>query len=188
MTMKIIHAIFSICCHQHSGRSPHYSDEIFPLCYRCAGLYFGIFSSYLFLFLKRNATHFLLDRKTGLLLVLFTIPLCIDGLANFTGLWSTSGEIRCVTGILCGIVLPLFLVLIRNSSVNAHLLHKINYIYIIVPLTLCSCFIFLFIFTPSYFIFHSMAIIAVTGMILFFLNMIITLFYLKSPVFSEQKY
>ena len=186
--MEIIHAIFSVCCHQYADRSPHYSGEIFPVCYRCAGLYLGIISSYLFLFLKNNATYFSLDRKTGLLLIPFTIPLCIDGLANFSGIWSTPGGIRSITGILCGIVLPLFLILIRNSSVNPHLLHKITPLYIIVPLTMCSCFILLLIFTLSLFIFHAMAIIAAAGMMLFFLNMIMTLFYLESPVFFEKKH
>lgn len=180
--MNIIHAIFSICCHQYADRSPHYADEIFPVCYRCAGLYFGIISSYLFLFV-RNASYFSLDRKTALVLTSFTLPLCIDGLANLSGIWSTPGSLRAITGILCGTVLPLLLLLIRNSSIDPQQLHKINPLYLLVPLSISSCLVFLLSFPSSLFMFCTLALIAALGMVLFFLNMITALFYLKSPVF-----
>jgi len=107
---------------------------------------------------------------------LLMVPLCIDGVANLLGIWSTSGGIRSITGMLCGIPLPLFLFFIRASSVDLHPLYKVNLLNVIVPGILSLSFLLLLTFTQSFFIFYSLAVVAATGMLLIFLNMLITFF------------
>jgi len=120
--------------------------------------------------------NFCIPKKTGLYLALLMVPLCIDGVANLLGIWSTSGGMRSITGMLCGIPLPLFLFFIHASSIDLHPLYKVNLLNVIVPGILSLSFLLLLTFTQSFFIFYSLAVVAATGMLLIFLNMLITFF------------
>lgn len=174
--MKVLHDIFSILCHQYADRSAHYYNEIFPVCYRCAGLYFGFFSSFLFILIKGRNSYFSITKKTGIFLALFVLPWFIDGICNFFSLWSTSGALRSVSGMLCGIPLPLLLNFIQNNSGESRSWKKPGWVYFIIPIIPGSSFIFLLVFTQSFFIFYSLAIIATIAVLLFCLNMI-TIFF-----------
>jgi uncharacterized membrane protein len=174
--MEIIHAIFSICCHQYGDRSSYYYGEIFPVCDRCAGLYFGIFSSYLFIFLRRGGSHFSLDTRNSFFLTVLMFPLFIDGICNYFSVWSSIGTMRSVTGMLCGVPLPLFLISIRNSLFEVYNMKKLSSVYITLPVLISSLFILLLSHPPSYFIFCFLAIVAAMGMLAFFLNMLLTFF------------
>jgi len=172
--MKIIHAIFSICCHQYIDRSPQYSGEVFPACYRCTGLYLGIISSYIFLLLKKRGTFFL-NKETALFLSMFILPLYVDGFANHFCLWNTSGPLRSITGMLCGISLPLYLISIRNNDIDLYQLRKINFFCFVIPVIIGSLFILSLVFMSSFFVFYSLVILTTLGMLVFFSNMLFTL-------------
>ena len=172
--MNLIHALFSICCHQYIDRSPQYSGEVFPTCYRCTGLYLGIISSYTFLLFKKRKTFFL-NKETALFLSMFIVPLYIDGFANHFYLWNTPGPLRSITGMLCGISLPLFLVSIRNNNIDLHHFKKINFFYFIIPVIIGSLFILSLVFMSSSFVFYTLIMLITSGMLLFFSNMLLTL-------------
>jgi len=172
--MNLIHALFSICCHQYIDRSPQYSGEIFPACYRCTGLYLGIISSYIFLLFKKRKT-FSLNKETALLLSMFIVPLYIDGFANHFYLWNTPGPLRSITGMLCGISLPLFLISIRNNNIDLHHFKKINFFCFIIPAIIGSLFILSLVLMSSSFVFYALVILTTSGMLLFFSNMLLAL-------------
>jgi len=170
--MKLVHAIFSVCCHQYIDRSPQYSGEVFPACYRCTGLYLGIISCYIFLLFKNRKTFFL-NKQTALLLLMFIVPLYVDGFADHFYIWNTPGPIRSITGMLCGISLPLFLFSINNVGLHAY--KKINFFYFIIPVMIGSLFILSLAFISSFFVFYTLVIFTTLGMLLFFSNMLLAL-------------
>src|SRR4051812_26686949 len=138
--MTVFHSLFSLLCHQLPSRSPQCLGEVFPVCFRCAGLYFGVLSTYIFLLPKKKLFYFSIDTKTGFILALFIVPLFLDGVANFFALWSTPGLVRALTGTLAGLTLPLFLIFIQNFRINSPFSNKITVSYVIVPLIISSSF------------------------------------------------
>jgi hypothetical protein len=83
---------------------------------------------------------------------------------------------RSVTGMLCGVPLPLFLISIRNSLFEVSNMKKLSSVYITLPVIVSSLFILLLSHPPSYLIFYFLAIAAAMGMLAFFLNMLSTFF------------
>src|SRR5215472_15652110 len=101
--------LFRIMCHQLPFRSPQWEGLVFPLCWRCAGLHLGIFSSYVSLLMRSSK-----PRRPGVfadvvVLIALLLPLAVDGLGNSLSLWSSPGWIRALTGLAAGVALPLFL-------------------------------------------------------------------------------
>jgi hypothetical protein len=93
--------------------------------------------------------------------------------------------VRSITGLLTGVTLPLFLIFIQNAEGKRHLLKRISFLNVFVPLMISSAFIFLLtIITTSLFIFHVLIIVAATGFVLLFSNLVITLRCLKAPGLS----
>ncbi|WP_147205549.1 DUF2085 domain-containing protein [Segetibacter aerophilus] len=182
--MNVFHSFFSLLCHQMPSRSPQCLGQVFPLCSRCAGLYFGVLSTYVYIFSSKQLINFFIDKKAGLILTLLILPLFVDGVANFFALWSTPPLVRSITGLLTGITLPLFLMFIQNAESEKHLLNGLNFLHVFVPLIISSAFIFLLTITTSLFIFHLLTVIVAIGFVLFFSNMIITLLCLRDANFS----
>jgi uncharacterized membrane protein len=84
-------------------------SSVFPLCFRCIGIYIGAASACFFLLFSGGFTRKLPDFKNALLLGMCTLPLWIDGYGNFLKLWNTIGELRFLTGLLTGFAVPLLL-------------------------------------------------------------------------------
>jgi uncharacterized membrane protein len=96
-------------CHQLPDRSPQFEGAIFPLCFRCAGLYLSVTASFAFLAVNRRWRR-LPSTRGAVWLSALIVPLLVDGWGNATGLWSSDGWVRALTGVGVGLVLPVFLV------------------------------------------------------------------------------
>lgn len=102
-------------CHQIPERSFFIQNLQFPLCARCTGIYTGMFLSFLYLFIsnryKGNKPPTI---KHLIIMVILWLPMMIDGASSYLGLRDTNNAIRLITGLLFGIFIPVFIVLIRN--------------------------------------------------------------------------
>lgn len=93
-------------CHKLPERSPQCAGEIFPVCFRCAGMQLGIAASYLSLFLTRRWRGRFPAVRTVLISVAMMVPLVIDGLGCALNFWYSPGWVRSVTGLGVGLNLP----------------------------------------------------------------------------------
>jgi uncharacterized membrane protein len=105
-----------LLCHQLPDRSPHFQGAVFPQCFRCAGLYLGLLSSFVVLAMNGGYQRRLPDLRCALWISILTVPLMVDGWANMIGLWSSPGWVRALTGVGVGLVLPLLLVPLAHQS------------------------------------------------------------------------
>ncbi|WP_420490421.1 DUF2085 domain-containing protein [Neobacillus niacini] len=97
-------------CHQLEERSLQVSGEVMTVCARDTGIYIGIFSTLLYLhFSKRKQNVTVPSIKISFLLLLFLVPLIIDGLGSYTHLFDSNNPRRLMTGIAFGFVLPYFI-------------------------------------------------------------------------------
>ena len=107
--MSVLDTLIGVFCHQLPERSPHFMGQTFPVCFRCAGLYLGMISTYLCLCVSGGLRRCLPSNVNAILCSVWLLPLLIDGWGNWLGWWVTSGPVRAVTGLAAGVVLPLFL-------------------------------------------------------------------------------
>ncbi|WNS77454.1 DUF2085 domain-containing protein [Bacillus sp. DTU_2020_1000418_1_SI_GHA_SEK_038] len=105
-------------CHQLPERTFEMEGHYFPVCARDAGIYFGIFSSLMFITVKKRYRNITIpNKKNSFILLLFLLPLVVDGFGSYLGVYSTTNLIRVITGIFFGSALPFFLIpLIINPS------------------------------------------------------------------------
>ncbi len=105
---KFISFCFSPVCHQIPERSFFLFGHALAVCARCLGIYAGFLAGLgLYPFL-RGFTKVRLP-KTKLFLAL-SLPIVVDTVGNFLGLWGTSNILRLFTGFLWGLILPLYFV------------------------------------------------------------------------------
>ena len=98
-TAAIIYFLFSPVCHQTPERS--FALLGFPLavCHRCCGIYLGLFLGSL---MKNPWMHRSpVTRRRWILAA--TIPLALDALLPYAGLWANTGLSRFITGLWFGI-------------------------------------------------------------------------------------
>jgi len=96
-------------CHCLLARSLAIGGEYLPVCARCAGIYAGIATTYVFLISRRgfkvNALpHFGVALGVAALL----LPMAVDGISSYVGLRETTNVIRFATGLSAGAALPIF--------------------------------------------------------------------------------
>jgi uncharacterized membrane protein len=102
-----ISAFLGLFCHQLPERSPIFHDTIvFPLCFRCAGLYIGFLCGYLSLGLRGGLRRGFPSLGVAVTASFSVVPLWFDGWGNFLHLWSSPGWLRGLTGLTAGAVLP----------------------------------------------------------------------------------
>jgi len=99
--------IFGLFCHQLPERSPQIAGVVFPLCFRCAGLHLGLLASYAFLLASGSCKRRLPAPTLAIGTSFAILPLFLDGFANTLHLWSSPAWIRTLTGLGCGVALPL---------------------------------------------------------------------------------
>src|SRR4029077_17271745 len=105
----LLDKLFGLVCHQIPARSPRLLEDIFPVCYRCAGLYGGILCSYLFLWLSGGLRRSFPARNCALLM---TVPIAVfltDAWGNGLGIWNSAGWFRALAGLGAGIAMPVLL-------------------------------------------------------------------------------
>ena len=98
---NIYHA-FGFLCHQRPERSFFIDGHKLAVCSRCTGLYFGAALTLVFYPLLRSlrSTHPPHRRW----LILAAIPIFVDFLLTFVGVWENTHTTRFVTGTLLGSV------------------------------------------------------------------------------------
>jgi uncharacterized membrane protein len=107
---EILHFFGRAICHQLEERSLQVSGEALAVCARDTGIYIGIFSTLIYLhFSKRKQSITIPSIKISFLLLLFLVPLIIDGLGSYTHLFESNNLRRLMTGIAFGLVLPYFI-------------------------------------------------------------------------------
>lgn len=122
-------------CHQLPERSLTLNGHYLPLCARCTGIYIGIFCSLLFLLLtKKLHSNQIPTIKHSIYLLLFLLPLMIDGFGSYIGLFPTNNAIRILTGILFGVTLPFFVVPLLSRSLQTDKRVITNIKHFIIPI------------------------------------------------------
>ena len=173
-----IGSVFSLFCHQLPERSPSFGEAAFPLCWRCAGFYIGILSSYLFLALS-GGTRRRLPRVPSLIAAsALMTPFLVDGWANTLGLWDTPGWLRASTGLGYGVVLPLVLVPLvdRQTLFDPDLKPTVSHpAALALPLTIASVMLRALIEPPSEAVFEGLAIAVFLSFLLFVANFLLAL-------------
>ncbi|EKN62555.1 hypothetical protein BABA_25446 [Neobacillus bataviensis LMG 21833] len=110
MIQEVLHFFGRAICHQLEERSLHASGETLSVCARDTGIYIGIFSTlaYLHLF-KRKKKITIPSIKMSFFLLLFMVPMAVDGLGSYAHLFESTNLRRLVSGTSFGFVLPYFL-------------------------------------------------------------------------------
>nr|WP_277398307.1 DUF2085 domain-containing protein [Neobacillus citreus] len=129
-------------CHQLEERSLHVDGKSLSICARDTGIYIGIFSTHIYLHLvKRKVAVTIPTVKTSFFLLLFMVPLMIDGVGSYAHLFESTNARRLVTGICFGWVLPYFVYpIVKGKSLEDTSRPVINrYIDLIVPILVSVC-------------------------------------------------
>ena len=102
-----IYKFCSYICHQIPARSLHIHDHAFAVCSRCFGVYFGLFSGVvIYPFLRRIEETEPLPRFW---LFLAMIPIGVDFLLGFFGIWENTHLSRFLTGAILGTACAVFI-------------------------------------------------------------------------------
>lgn len=101
-----IYALFSPTCHQIPTRCFYAFGYPMAVCARCFGIYSGFLAGTLiYPFINGFSFPSLPRIKT---LVFVSVPIVLDTAANFLGMWTSSGWLRFLTGLVWGTVLPFY--------------------------------------------------------------------------------
>jgi uncharacterized membrane protein len=94
-----IYLFFSRICHQVPARCLLIAGHPLAVCHRCSGIYFGLFAGSL---ITIRSLHRLPQGRHWLIAAM--IPLCIDALLPYSGIWENTPASRFVTGFCFGVV------------------------------------------------------------------------------------
>jgi uncharacterized membrane protein len=103
-----IYRFFSFICHQMDSRSFHLDDHQFAVCARCFGVYFGLLCGFVVYPLLRRLE--VIDPFPRVWLFLAMIPIGIDWLLGFFGIWENTHFSRFLTGAILGAACGIFIV------------------------------------------------------------------------------
>ncbi|MBM7571602.1 DUF2085 domain-containing protein [Aquibacillus albus] len=122
-----MHFLGRAICHQIPERSFIINGVQMPVCIRDTGIYLGIFSSIIILFLmKKHKANMIPNRFVSLSLLLFMFPMAFDGITSYLDWRETNNFLRLTTGIPFGAVLPMFVVPLLNIKKNQKESEQIN--------------------------------------------------------------
>ncbi|MEH7501313.1 DUF2085 domain-containing protein [Neobacillus drentensis] len=141
MIQEVLHFFGRAICHQLEERSLQAAGETLSVCARDTGIYLGIFSSltYLHIF-KRHRDITIPSVKISFFLLLFMVPMMIDGLGSYLHLFESTNVRRLVSGTGFGFVLPYFLYPLLSARVLENTSEPVvmGSKDLLVPLLLCS--------------------------------------------------
>lgn len=110
MLQVILNFFGRAICHQIEERSLHVSGFALSVCARDTGIYIGIFSTLVYLHISKKKSKITIPTiKISFLLLLFMIPMMIDGFGSYSHLFQSNNIRRLISGICFGFVLPYFL-------------------------------------------------------------------------------
>lgn len=95
-------------CHQIPSRSFHVDGVQLAVCHRCLGIYAGLPIAVVGFLLLRRWNGFL-SRKAKLVLFASLMPLALDWILNFLGIWSNTAASRMATGGIFGLTAGYYL-------------------------------------------------------------------------------
>jgi uncharacterized membrane protein len=101
---SVIYYLFSSFCHQIPERSFSIAGFPFAVCHRCFGIYLGLALGSLI----PVSIHSPAARRTWIAAA--TVPLMIDVVFPYTGLWDSAPAGRFLTGLVFGTMLATFFV------------------------------------------------------------------------------
>jgi uncharacterized membrane protein len=104
----LVYAVFSPVCHQIPSRSFHILGQPLAVCARCLGIYSGFFIGVALYPFLRGFSRVAMPRTK--IFILISLPIVMDTLGNFVRLWETPNQLRFVTGLLWGTILPYYLI------------------------------------------------------------------------------
>jgi uncharacterized membrane protein len=164
---EILHFFGRAICHQLEERSLTVSGEVLAVCARDTGIYIGIFSTLIYLhFSKRKQSITIPSIKVSFLLLLFLVPLMIDGLGSYSHLFDSNNPRRLVTGIAFGFILPYFIYPLLSKKNLEHesvaLLSKSRDLFIPLMLSVFLGGLF-YLGQPSHIVLDSLIIVSVIG-------------------------
>ena len=152
-----------LLCHQIPERSPQFQGAIFPQCFRCAGLYLGVITSFGFLAVTGGFRRRLPALQGSLWISMLTVPLMVDGCANMFHGWSTAGWLRALTGVGVGIALPLLLVPLLQQSLSATDTSKATLTRpaeLLIPLAISVALVWVVVHPGRLWVFYALAVAA----------------------------
>ena len=99
-----------------------------PFCARCTGIYIGVFFAFFFFLLKKRLqAGETFSIPQAVLTALAILPVGVDGVGSYLGLWESSQLMRILTGSLVGAIVPGFLLMAGNfdpKRENTGLIYK----------------------------------------------------------------
>lgn len=167
MLHEILHFFGRAICHQLEERLLQVSGEALAVCARDTGIYIGIFSTLIYLhFSKRNQNVTIPSIKISFLLLLFLVPLMVDGLGSYTHLFDSNNPRRLLTGTAFGFVLPYFIYPLLSKKSLEHgsvpVLGRGKDLFIPLSLSIFLCGLF-YLGQPSHIVLDSLIIFSVIG-------------------------
>ena len=105
---RALYAVYAPVCHQPAGRCFVLWGRPLAVCGRCLGIYLGFAAGLAAYPLVRGWSR--TDLPSGRLFIVLTLPLAVDGLAGFLGIWQSPILVRGATGFIWGILLPFYFV------------------------------------------------------------------------------
>jgi uncharacterized membrane protein len=185
--MSDIANIFSFLCHQSVERSPHFHGEVFPLCFRCSGIYLGIFSTYLSLLISGKYLRAPSSIKEILFLSVLFLPLMIDGAANALSIWNSASVVRAITGLSAGIFLATVLIPYFYFYGFGNIFSgKFNPAHFVISFTSGLILIALLAFPSGKLVFNTLSLLALSGFILLLMNIFLFWKYYKPSVSVKE--
>jgi len=179
--------IFSCFCHQAVERSPQFDGDIFPVCFRCGGIYLGIFSTYISMFLSKRFLRIPASKREIFLISLLFLPLMIDGLGNALCLWQSTPFIRSITGLLAGIFLATVLIpFLKFKKGKNNFVEHFNVSYFSYPFTSGFLLIILLLFPFNNFIFDALTYLAASGLVMILINIFLFWKYYNPTVVNND--
>ena len=104
----MIYLLLSPACHQNPDRSFFLLGHPWAVCHRCSGIYLGLFWAAVFSSRLPSAPGSCSQRRTRV--ALGTLPILVDSLLPFTGMWTNTPWSRFATGFAFGVMLSSLLV------------------------------------------------------------------------------
>jgi len=118
---QVLGSLLSFGCHQEPEKSFVLFGESFGLCVRCTGIYFSMLLATIIYPLIRKRDY------SVLWIFLFIAPLSLDVITEkYLFFRVSNNEIRLITGVLFGLVLPYFIISGATVVINGLSINKIK--------------------------------------------------------------
>ena len=103
---RAVYALYAPVCHQLADRCYVLWGRPLAVCGRCLGIYLGFAAGLAAYPLVRRFDRSALP--SARLFILLSLPLAVDGLAGFFGIWRSPIAVRAATGLVWGALLPYY--------------------------------------------------------------------------------